>query len=64
MLGLGHDQCNIFLVKNDAPQFKSPKEGLAWLTGKQVAVPKGSCTDRFAQSWFLYASDDAARPRP
>ncbi len=52
VLGLGHDQCNIFLVKNDAPQFKTPKEGLAWLSGKQVAVPKGSCTDRFAQSVF------------
>ncbi|MEP6677705.1 MAG: ABC transporter substrate-binding protein [Betaproteobacteria bacterium] len=52
VLGLGHDQCNIFLAKNDAPQFKSPKEALAWLTGKQVAVPKGSCTDRFAQAVF------------
>ena len=52
VLGLGHDQCNIFLAKNDAPQFKSPKEAIAWLNGKQVAVPKGSCTDRFAQSVF------------
>lgn len=52
MLGLAHDQCNIFLVRKDAPAFKSPKEGLAWLNGKQVAVPKGSCTDRFAQAVF------------
>jgi NitT/TauT family transport system substrate-binding protein len=52
VLGLAHDQCNIFLVKNDAPQFKSPKEALQWLSGKQVAVPKGSCTDRFAQAVF------------
>lgn len=51
-LGLGHDQCNIFLAKNDAPQFKTSKEGLQWLNGKQVAVPKGSCTDRFAQAVF------------
>ncbi len=52
MLGLAHDQCNIFLVKKDAPQFASPKAALQWLNGKQVAVPKGSCTDRFAQAVF------------
>ena len=52
VLGLGHDQCNIFLARNDAPQFKTAKEALAWLNGKQVAVPKGSCTDRFAQAVF------------
>ncbi len=52
MLGLAHDQCNIFLVRKDAPAFKSPKEALAWLNGKQIAVPKGSCTDRFAQAVF------------
>jgi NitT/TauT family transport system substrate-binding protein len=51
-LGLGYDQCNIFLARNDAPQFKSSKEALQWLNGKQVAVPKGSCTDRFAQAVF------------
>jgi len=51
-LGLGHDQCNIFLARKDAPQFKSPQEALQWLNGKQVAVPKGSCTDRFAQAVF------------
>ncbi len=51
-LGLGYDQCNIFLVRNNAPQFKTPKEALQWLNGKQVAVPKGSCTDRFAQAVF------------
>ena len=52
MLGLAHDQCNVFLVRKDAPTFASPKEALTWLTGKQVAVPKGSCTDRFAQAVF------------
>lgn len=51
-VGLGFDQCNIFLVRKDAPQFKDPKEALRWLNGKQVAVPKGSCTDRFAQAVF------------
>ena len=51
-LGFASDQCNIFLARNDAPQFKSPSEGLRWLNGKQVAVPKGSCADRFAQAVF------------
>ena len=52
-LGLGYDQCNIFLARNDAPQFKDAKEAIKWLDGKKVAVPKGSCTDRFAQAVFL-----------
>lgn len=51
-LGLGFDQCNIFLARMDAPQFANAKEGIKWLNGKQVAVPKGSCTDRFAQAVF------------
>lgn len=52
VLGLGYDQCNIFLVRNDAPEFKSPEEAIKWLDGKTVAVPKGSCTDQFAQAVF------------
>ncbi|WP_205617608.1 ABC transporter substrate-binding protein [Pelomicrobium methylotrophicum] len=52
VLGLGFDQCNIFLARKDAPNFSSPTEALKWLNGKQVAVPKGSCTDRFAQAVF------------
>jgi sulfonate transport system substrate-binding protein len=51
-LGLGYDQCNAFLVRNDAPKFSSGVEALKWLNGKRVAVPKGSCTDRFAQTVF------------
>jgi NitT/TauT family transport system substrate-binding protein len=51
-LGLAFDQCNIFLARTDAPQFGSPKDALKWLDGKTVAVPKGSCTDRFAQATF------------
>jgi sulfonate transport system substrate-binding protein len=51
-LGLAYDQCNAFLVRNDAPQFKSDQEAIRWLAGKIVAVPKGSCTDRFAQATF------------
>ena len=34
VLGLGYDQCNIFLVRTDAPQFKSPEEAIKWLDGK------------------------------
>ena len=52
VLGLGYDQCNVFLVRNDAPKFQSPDEAVSWLNGKTVAVPKGSCTDRFAQAVF------------
>lgn len=52
VLGLGFDQCNIFLARNDAPKFANPDEAIKWLDGKQVAVPKGACTDRFAQAVF------------
>jgi NitT/TauT family transport system substrate-binding protein len=52
ILGLGYDQCNTFLVRPDAPEFKSSDEAIKWLHGKTVAVPKGSCTDRFAQAVF------------
>jgi NitT/TauT family transport system substrate-binding protein len=52
VLGLGFDQCNTFLVRTDAPEFKGPEEAIQWLKGKTVAVPKGSCTDRFAQAVF------------
>jgi NitT/TauT family transport system substrate-binding protein len=52
VLGIGFDQCNIFLTRTDAPQFKDSAEALKWLDGKTVAVPKGSCTDRFAQAVF------------
>jgi len=51
-LGLGFDQCNIFLARTDAPQFKDATQALKWLDGKIVAVPKGSCTDRYAQATF------------
>jgi NitT/TauT family transport system substrate-binding protein len=52
VLGVGYDQCNVFLVRTDAPEFKSPEEAIKWLNDKTVAVPKGSCTDRFAQAVF------------
>ena len=55
VVGLGCDQCNIFLVRNDAPKFADDQEAIKWLDGKTVAVPKGSCTDRFAQAMFKKA---------
>ena len=51
-LGLGFDQCNIFLVRNDAPKFNTPTDAIKWLDGKEIAVPKGSCTDRYAQAVY------------
>jgi NitT/TauT family transport system substrate-binding protein len=51
-LGLAFDQCNVFLARNDAPKFQNPTQALKWLDGKTVAVPKGSCTDRFGQAAF------------
>ncbi len=51
-LGLAFDQCNIFLARNDAPKFQDATQALRWLDGKTVAVPKGSCTDRYAQATF------------
>jgi NitT/TauT family transport system substrate-binding protein len=51
-VGLSHDQCNVFFVRNDAPQFASPREAITWLNGKSVATPIGSCADRFARAVF------------
>lgn len=48
--GLGFDQCNIFLARKDAPNFANQQDAIKWLNGKRVAVPKGSCTDRFCTS--------------
>jgi NitT/TauT family transport system substrate-binding protein len=51
-LGLGSDQCNVFLTRTDAPAFRNAAEGVRWLDGKRVAVPMGSCADRFGQAVF------------
>lgn len=51
-IGLGTDQCNVFFTRKDAPKFDTPDAALKWLDGKTVAVPKGSCTDRFARAVF------------
>jgi NitT/TauT family transport system substrate-binding protein len=51
-IGLGTDQCNVLYTRLDAPQFADGKAAIKWLDGKTVAVPKGSCTDRFARAVF------------
>jgi NitT/TauT family transport system substrate-binding protein len=51
-LGLASDQCAVFLVRNDAPQFADQKAAIKWMDGKTVATPQGSCTDRIAQATF------------
>jgi NitT/TauT family transport system substrate-binding protein len=52
VLGTSKQQCNIFLVKNSAPQFANGKEAVKWMQGKETASPHGSCTDRFARTAF------------
>jgi NitT/TauT family transport system substrate-binding protein len=52
VVGTGYDQCNVFLVRKDAPQFKDAREAIKWMNGKQVATPKGSCTDMLVQEVF------------
>ena len=55
VLGTSRQQCNVFLVKNDAPQFKSGIDAVKWMDGKLVAAPHGACTDRFARWAFEQA---------
>jgi len=50
--GLAWDQCNVFLVRNDAPEFADSKEALQWLNGKRLAAPKGACADRYVEAVF------------
>jgi|HubBroStandDraft_6_1064221.scaffolds.fasta_scaffold372911_1 NitT/TauT family transport system substrate-binding protein len=47
-----NQQCDMFVVRPDAPQFKTALEAVKWMDGKRIAVPKGSCSDRFAQEIF------------
>lgn len=42
--------CNKLLVRKDAPQFKTYQEALKWMNGKQFAVHRGTCTNRFVAS--------------
>lgn len=51
-VGMGTDECNVMLARPDAPAFANGKEALKWVNGKRVAIPLGSCADRFAQEAF------------
>ena len=50
--GTSKQQCNIFLVRNDAPKFNNGTEAVKWLDGKITSAPHGACTDRFARLAF------------
>jgi NitT/TauT family transport system substrate-binding protein len=51
-LAQSKDQCGVFLLRPDAPDFATQEEAIRWMDGKTVATPQGSCTDRIAQATF------------
>ena len=55
VLGTSKQQCNLLLVRNDAPNFTNAADAMQWMAGKQVSSPHGSCTDRFARLAFKKA---------
>ena len=55
VLGTSKQQCNIFLVRNDAPKFNNGTEAVKWMDGKLTSAPHGACTDRFARLAFQKA---------
>jgi len=60
-LGTSKQQCNIFLVRNDAPDFKDGVEAVKWMDGKTTSAPHGACTDRFARLAFDKAGIEPRR---
>ncbi len=42
--------CNLIVVRKDAPNFKSPAEAVKWMNGKLLAVHRGTCANRFFES--------------
>jgi len=61
VLGTSKQQCNIFLVPNDAPEFESGVDAVKWMDGKVVAAPHGACTDRFARLAFEQAGIEPSK---
>ena len=61
VLGTSKQQCNIFLVRNDAPKFANGREAVAWMDGKVTSAPHGACTDRFARLAFQKAGIEPKR---
>ena len=60
-LGVSKQQCNIFLVRNDAPEFANGTEAVKWMDGKITSAPHGACTDRFARLAFQKAGIEPER---
>ncbi len=42
--------CNLIVVRKDAPDFKNPMEAINWLKRKKIAVHRGTCANRFLDS--------------
>jgi NitT/TauT family transport system substrate-binding protein len=42
--------CNLLVVRPDAPDFASPEEALKWLNNKNISVHRGTCANRFLAS--------------
>ena len=61
VLGTSKQQCNIFLVRNDAPDFANGTEAVKWMDGKVTSAPHGACTDRFARLAFQKAGIEPKR---
>jgi NitT/TauT family transport system substrate-binding protein len=61
VLGTSKQQCNIFMIRNDAPEFKNGREAVKWMDGKVTSSPHGSCTDRFGQLAFKLSNIQPAR---
>ncbi|NNE22070.1 MAG: ABC transporter substrate-binding protein [Rhizobiales bacterium] len=61
VLGTSKQQCNIFLVRNDAPEFANGREAVKWMDGKLTSAPHGACTDRFARLAFEKAGIKPAK---
>ena len=61
VLGTSKQQCNVFLVPNDAPEFASGKDAVKWMDGKIIAAPHGACTDRFARLAFQQAGIEPSK---
>ena len=61
VLGTSKQQCNVFLVRNDAPEFANGRAAVEWMDGKVTSAPHGACTDRFARLAFQQAGIEPKR---
>jgi NitT/TauT family transport system substrate-binding protein len=49
MISAGQN-CNLLVVKKDAPDFKSSQDALKWLNDRNVSVHRGTCANRYLES--------------